>query len=121
MDTKEVKSNNNGILTAYEAMNLPLDQTDVVVLSACENRLGRGAKWRRGLRIAAGFPGCRCQIYIMSLWKVDDAATQQLMSSFYKNWLQTSNKAQAFKNAQQELKAKYKNPYFWGAFVLIGS
>jgi CHAT domain-containing protein len=68
---------------------------------------------------------------IMSLWKVDDEATQELMVSFYKHWLgeavgegrQTANgnsKRSAFLKAQKELKAKYPNPYYWGAFVMVG-
>jgi CHAT domain-containing protein len=55
----------------------------------------------------------------MSLWKVDDAATQQLMTSFYKNYALTGKKHEAFKKAQLELKAKFKDPYYWGAFVLV--
>jgi len=68
---------------------------------------------------------------IMSLWKVDDDATQELMVSFYRNWLAEnrpdslklpgrSGKRAAFLKAQKELKAKYPNPYFWGAFVMVG-
>jgi CHAT domain-containing protein len=66
----------------------------------------------------------------MSLWKVDDDATQELMVSFYRNWLGSAsygskpsarmNKRSAFLKAQKELKAKYPNPYFWGAFVMVG-
>jgi CHAT domain-containing protein len=66
----------------------------------------------------------------MSLWKVSDQATQELMVSFYKNWLGTEsdgskpsarmNKRSAFLKAQKELKAKYPNPYYWGAFVMVG-
>jgi CHAT domain-containing protein len=56
----------------------------------------------------------------MSLWKVDDAATQQLMSSFYKHWLVKGNLRNAFRQAQQDLRKKYPQPYFWGAFVLVG-
>ena len=43
------------------------------------------------------------------------------MTSFYKNWLISGNKRQAFQLAEQNLKAKYKAPYFWGAFVMLGS
>jgi len=57
---------------------------------------------------------------IMSLWKVDDAATKTLMVNFYTNWVQGGNKRKAFKQAQVQLMTKYKDPYYWGAFVMMG-
>jgi CHAT domain-containing protein len=56
----------------------------------------------------------------MSLWKVDDAATQQLMTAFYSGWIKLGNKQKAFKQAQLQLMTKYKDPYYWGAFVMMG-
>jgi CHAT domain-containing protein len=50
---------------------------------------------------------------------VNDAATQELMSGFYKHFALTNNKQTAFKKAQLELKTKFKDPYFWGAFVMV--
>ncbi|TAF34964.1 MAG: CHAT domain-containing protein [Cytophagales bacterium] len=55
---------------------------------------------------------------LMSLWKVSDEATQLLMSEFYKNLLAGKPKRDAFKAAQ--LKQKYAEPYFWGAFLMAG-
>jgi CHAT domain-containing protein len=57
---------------------------------------------------------------LMSLWKVSDTATQELMSLFYEQWLRTQNKRKAFKLAQQSIRVKYADPYYWGAFVLVG-
>jgi len=57
---------------------------------------------------------------IMSLWKVDDEATQLLMTSFYKNWVVSKSKLESFRKAQKALKAKYSEPYYWGAFVMQG-
>ena len=56
---------------------------------------------------------------VMSLWKVDDAATQQLMNNFYSNLVKTTDKQKAFKQAQQQLMTKFKEPFYWGAFVMM--
>jgi CHAT domain-containing protein len=54
------------------------------------------------------------------LWKVNDAATQELMSAFYKNLSAGHDTYSSFKSAQLSLRNKYKHPYYWGAFVLSG-
>ena len=56
---------------------------------------------------------------LMSLWKVDDAATAELMGGFYKLRNDKSN-LEAFKAAQIDLRKKYPEPYYWGAFIMLG-
>jgi CHAT domain-containing protein len=110
----------SGILTAYEAMNLNLDYTDLVVLSACETGLG-------DLQIGEGVYGLQraflvagAKNLIMSLFKVSDEATQQLMVTFYKKWLESGNLRQSFIEAKKEIRYEYGDPIYWGPFIMMG-
>ena len=110
----------DGILTSHEISQLNLTKTELVVLSACETALGdiKGSEGVFGLQRAFKMAGV--QTLIMSLWKVPDAQTSQLMQGFYKYWLSGMTKHEAFKKAQGEIRALYpKDPYYWAAFVLI--
>jgi CHAT domain-containing protein len=115
-----LQQQDDGLLTAFEVISLNLDSADLVVLSACEtargiDNHGEGVYGlQRALRVAGA------QNMIMSLWKVDDIATQKLMVDFYKRWIKTNNMRESFRAAQQNLRKAYPNPYYWGAFILAG-
>ena len=110
----------NGILTAYEAMNLNLDKTDLVVLSACETAGGQIEAGEGVFGLQRAFLVAGARTLIMSLFKVDDTATQELMILFYKKWLESGDKRKAFIEAKKELRNKYPEPYYWGSFIMVG-
>ena len=94
---------------------------DLLVLSACETAAGddRAALGVAGVAIKSG-----ARSALASLWEVDDAATKELIATFYNNL--TSNpagsKAQALKNAQLSLIAQpdFQHPSKWAPFLIIG-
>ena len=57
----------------------------------------------------------------MSLWKVPDEETRELMEDFYRRILAGEGRAEALRNAQLTMKAKYPHPFFWGAFICQGN
>jgi CHAT domain-containing protein len=90
-------------------------------LSACETGKGeeKNSEGVYGLRKA--FSDAGAQNIIMSLWKVDDKVTQEFMSRFYEIWLnEKTTIREAFHRTQLEIKARYPQPYYWGAFILVG-
>jgi CHAT domain-containing protein len=93
----------DGILTGEEVAELDLRGSELVVLSACETRLGKAeSEDVFGLQRAFHLAGARTTV--ASLWKVDDRATQRLMTLFYDNlWKNKLPKAEALCQAQLAL------------------
>ncbi len=90
----------NGILTAKEIAGLDLRGLDLVVLSACQTGLGE-ITGDGVFGLQRGFKKAGAQSLLMSLWKVDDQATQMLMTQFYANLIKGQSIYEALREAQR--------------------
>lgn len=111
----------NGLLTARDAIGLPLP-ADLVVLSACQTGLGHiSGDGMIGLSRAFLVAGARA--VLVSQWSVSDSATAALMTLFYRSYITLDNKAHALQLAMQRVRAmpEYKDPRYWASFVVVGA
>lgn len=109
-----------GVLTAYEAMNMNLDNTELVVLSACETGLGEVQVGEGVFGLQRAFLVAGSNSLIMSLFKVNDEVTQKLMNTFYELWISSGDKRKSFANAKKVIRQQYPQPIYWGSFVMTG-
>jgi CHAT domain-containing protein/Tfp pilus assembly protein PilF len=112
----------NGFLRLHDLFNLKLP-ADLVVLSACQTALGKEIKGEGLVGLTRGFMYAGAARVMASLWKVDDAATAELMKRFYNKVLKSKMRpAAALREAQIEMwqQKRWHAPYNWAAFTLQG-
>lgn len=80
-----------------------------------EVRTGEGVFGLRRAFVLAG-----AKTLAPSLWKVPDEQTRELMEDFYRRILAGEPRAEALRQAQLEMKKKYPDPFYWGAFICQG-
>jgi CHAT domain-containing protein len=126
---------------------MDLSGVELAVLSACETGLGQSAGGEGLLGLQRSFHSAGARSTVASLWKVDDKATQVLMTEFYQNlWGKKLSKLESLRQAQLTMLEKYDSreqelldrglkrvspvesssettvlaPYYWAAFMLSG-
>ena len=108
----------DGILTAQEIAQLNLQDLKLTVLSACQT--GTGMLREDGVfGVQRGFKKAGAHTLVMSLWSVNDAATQLMMTSFYEALLSGQTRHKAFLRAQAKVRATYPDPHFWAPFIML--
>ncbi len=110
----------DGRLTVGELYSMHLD-ADLVTLSACETGLGSIESGDDVVGLTRGFLYAGASSIVASLWQVDDRATGQLMTAFYKELRNGADKAEALRRAQLETLRGNPHPFFWAAFQLTGA
>lgn len=108
-----------GIVTAADIAKMNLRQCNIAVLSACETALGQmGADGVFGLQ--RGFKNAGVHTLLMSLRKVNDAATTELMIQFYRSLMAGQTPNQALRTAQQYLRRNgYDKSEYWASFIVL--
>jgi len=110
----------DGLLTAEDVTGMDLLGTELVVLSACETGLGEVCVGEGVFGLRRAFVLAGTKTLLMSLWKVPDKQTQELMVDFYRRLLAGEGRAESLRNAQLAMKVKYPDPLYWGAFICQG-
>jgi len=108
------------LVTALELAGLDLWGTELVVLSACDTgrgdvQLGQGVYGLRRAFVVAG-----AETVVMSLWKVNDETTRELMEAYYRNLLAGQGRATALHEAMRSLRATQPHPHHWAPFIALG-
>ena len=113
-----------GVLDAGEIMRLKIN-ADIVTLSACSTGLGEMVSGEGILGLTRAFFYAGAHNVAVSLWNVSDSATAGLMESFYANLKRGAAKSDALRKAKLSLvrgsNPAWRHPYFWAAFILVGS
>ncbi|MEP7340145.1 MAG: CHAT domain-containing protein [Acidobacteriota bacterium] len=115
-------SKRDGFLQLHDIYNLDLS-AELVVLSACQTARGQEVRGEGVVGLTRGFLYSGAQRVVSSLWSVDDLATKELMTHFYRAHLrQGLRPAAALRQAQLAMwrTRGWQSPYFWGAFTLHG-
>lgn len=108
----------DGILLSENISRLNLNGCDLLVLSGCQS--GKGKVDKDGVYgLQRAFKRAGVKSMLLSLWNVDDNVTKEFMVSFYKSLMLTNNKYTAYTHAQNEIRSKYSNPYYWAAFIML--
>ncbi len=117
-------SGGDGMVTALDIMSLHL-HADLVVLSACETALGSSGPGEGMLGMGWALSAAGASSSVLSLWKVDSAASREFMTSFYRNLAsggRPTTRSAALRQASLRLLQSpgYRHPFYWAAFSLWG-
>jgi CHAT domain-containing protein len=96
------------------------ETVELLALTACQTGIGddRATLGMAGITVQAGVRSA-----LASLWYVNDAFTQELVTQFYDNLRSPMSKAEALQEAQKSLINQNPNihPAQWAPFILIGN
>ena len=110
---------NDGFVYLKEIFSLPL-HADLVVLSACKSGVGKFVEGEGVMALPRAFIFKGVPNLLVSLWKVHDKKTKDLMLDFYQELLTGKPYAGALRQAKLRQIEKGEHPMDWAGIVLIG-
>jgi len=99
---------NDGIVTAEEVGGLKLNDTWLVVLSACDTGSGEAKAGEGVMGLRRGFVQAGTQNLLMTLWPISDETTVNIMLNFYDAAFKTGNAPQALADTQRDWLVKLR-------------
>jgi len=113
----------DGWLTAWEVASMELDGTRLVVLSACKTGVGDLYQTEGVVGLRSAFRAAGADAVVMSLDRVSDDASAELMSQFYRTYSKSKSPAKALREAQLALirQKRFSNPENWSLFIVEGA
>jgi CHAT domain-containing protein/tetratricopeptide (TPR) repeat protein len=114
-------ASDDGRLTAAEMFGLPLDNSRLVVLSACDTGRAEATHANEVIGLVRALIYAGAGALVLSYWEVDSDATALWMRTFYEAAL-TRPIAEAARVALTRVKSDpaYSHPYYWAAFAMVG-
>jgi CHAT domain-containing protein len=128
MEVPSGKSNEDGLLEAWEIMNLDL-KADLVVLSACETARGRIGDGEGVIGLSWALFVAGCPTAVVSQWKVESSSTTSLMVEVHKKYRTRFDSPQSALSAAEAIRQsslklmkdrQYQHPFYRGGFVIVG-
>lgn len=119
--SRDQEDSEDGQLRVYEIFRLDLT-AELVVLSACETALGEEVRGEGLIGLARAFLYAGASRVAVSLWRVEDTATAELMPRFYRHLADQPSTTAALRAAKLELirGGAFSHPAYWASFILIG-
>jgi len=120
-DTVENDQVHDDILYIGEAYNLELD-ANLLVLSACESGIGEYIRGEGVMSMTRGFLYAGAKNIVISLWRVDDKDSKDLMVDMYRHYLAGESISASLRMAKLKMIKRRQTsfPMFWSGFVLVG-
>lgn len=106
-----------GIVTALKITGLDLDNTNLVVLSACETGVVDLKSTDNVSALNKSFLLAGAKNVISTLWEINDNETVNFMKLFYKEYLKTNNVSEALRNTKIKFINDYKSSVYWAPFI----